>query len=383
MSSFTQATSIHPLSPTSYSANFPPDWCIGSVPNGGYVSSTILTAAALHSSITLSHLQQPHVICLHLDFLRRTSIGPAEICFKELKLGSRTSNLSVSLLQHADPRGSSSSSGGGGGEAAVSTGDDRVERSMAKGKRRECIHGTLILSNLVIETGISLPTNWALSPRPGPLSIASSSFFTNLLEDRDEYYTEWHDIRFPDFRPAGKHLRMFVRRKLPTMALPDTTPTSHQSPHNNYDDDEAAAGQAMIDQYITFRPPLSPSSPSQRFTHATLGYVTDTFPQIVESLYSPMPKTPSGLAFWYPTLTLALDIKRLLPPEGVDWLFVRVLAKSIKNGRMDLDVTVLDPMDGSLVASSQHVALIVGSDRNTSGREMSKQVQKPEEAARL
>ena len=228
MSSFTQATSIHPLSPTSYSANFPPDWCIGSVPNGGYVSSTILTAAALHSSITLSHLQQPHVICLHLAFLRRTSIGPAEICFEELKLGSRTSNLSVSLVQHADPSGSSSS----GGEAAVSTGDDREERSMAKGKGRECIHGTLILSNLAIETGISLPTNWALSPRPRPLSIASNSFFTNLLEDRDEYYVEWHDTRFPDFRPAGKHLRKFVRRKLPTMALPDTTPTSHQSTHN-------------------------------------------------------------------------------------------------------------------------------------------------------
>ena len=39
----------------------------------------------------------------------------------------------------------------------------------------------------------------------------------------------------------------------------------------------------------------------------------------------------------------------------------------IKNGRMDLEVVVLDE-EGDIVALSQHVALIVGAERNLADR---------------
>jgi len=74
--------------------------------------------------------------------------------------------------------------------------------------------------------------------------------------------------------------------------------------------------------------------------------------------------------FWYPTLLLNLDIKKSLPEEGIEWLFVRVDTKQIKNGRMDLEVVIMD--EGSeIVALSQHVALAVGAERNLAERKTS------------
>jgi hypothetical protein len=74
--------------------------------------------------------------------------------------------------------------------------------------------------------------------------------------------------------------------------------------------------------------------------------------------------------FWYPTVLLNLDIKKSLPEEGVDWLFVRVTTKQIKNGRMDLEIVILDE-GGEIVALSHHVALAVGSERNVAERKTS------------
>ena len=134
-----------------------------------------------------------------------------------------------------------------------------------------------------------------------------------------------------------------------------------------------------MDQWLCF------SKPGERFTQESLGYVADTFPQIVEhyftatevtaSLKDNAEKTESSsqetleqqmkqtATFWYPTLVLNLDIKKALPSEGAEFLFVRVRSKKIKNGRMDVDLVILDE-DGDLIASSTHVVLILGSDRN-------------------
>lgn len=77
--------------------------------------------------------------------------------------------------------------------------------------------------------------------------------------------------------------------------------------------------------------------------------------------------------FWYPTVLLNIDFKKPLPEEGVEWLFVRVDTKQIKNGRMDLEVVILDE-GGDIVALSQHVALAVGSERNIAARKTSSKI---------
>ena len=103
----------------------------------------------------------------------------------------------------------------------------------------------------------------------------------------------------------------------------------------------------------------------------SLGYVADMFPQIVEAYRDdPAANSADGKkwpSFWYPTILLNLEIKKVFPPEGVEWLFVRVRAKQIKNGRMDLEVVIMDA-DGDLVALSQHVSLVLGAERNVAER---------------
>lgn len=84
--------------------------------------------------------------------------------------------------------------------------------------------------------------------------------------------------------------------------------------------------------------------------------------------YSPNSSSdPPKAKFWYPTLLLNLDIKKALPDEGVEWLFVRVDSKVIKNGRMDLDIVIMDK-EGDVVALSQHVAFAVDLSRNLAVR---------------
>ena len=64
---------------------------------------------------------------------------------------------------------------------------------------------------------------------------------------------------------------------------------------------------------------------------------------------------------------LNLEIKKALPPEGVEFLFVRVQAQNIQNGRLDLRITILDE-HGDLVALGHHVSLILNASRNTAER---------------
>ena len=87
-------------------------------------------------------------------------------------------------------------------------------------------------------------------------------------------------------------------------------------------------------------------------------------------------------AFWYPTVLLNLDVKKALPQEGVKWLFVRVRAKQIKNGRYDLEVIIMDEHN-DIVALSHHVCLAVPASRNLAKRNRSGNGDKKEEKPRL
>ena len=55
---------------------------------------------------------------------------------------------------------------------------------------------------------------------------------------------------------------------------------------------------------------------------------------------------------------MGLEVKKLLPLEGVKWLFVRAQAKQIKNDCIDAELTILDEIL-ELVALSHHVNLII------------------------
>jgi len=114
--SFAEATAVKATSSHTYSAEFPDDWCIGSgtsipiifeiqililsiVPHGGFITATFLQVAKAHFKSTLSAQKQPHTIAMHLDFLRRTQVGPAVFTVKDTKLGRQASVITIRLTQ--------------------------------------------------------------------------------------------------------------------------------------------------------------------------------------------------------------------------------------------------------------------------------------------
>lgn len=344
---FSDIAPIQPLTTHTYSTTLKDSWNIGSVPNGGYITSIFLVVARKH--MTLNHLSrnQPHPINLHLEFLRRTSAStntgsiPATFTVRDLKLGSRISNLHITLSQPNGPNHT----------------------------LRDNVEGYITMSNLHTERGLTLPTSFTLHPTPPPRPSNFSALESN---SGDENWILHRPSAMPAFRKAAQHIRIYLPR-------PEMHPSSSAGTAKNH-----------LDQWVR----LHLEGPPGSWTNDSLGFVVDMFLPIVEELFLPNrpeeadaadapssssssslqikgkvgTRRPPRARFWYPTLSLNLEIKKALPePDGVEWLFVRVSATAIRNGRMDLQVLVLD-VGGEVVAISSHVALIMGTERNLAGR---------------
>ena len=271
-------------------------------------------------STTPKTAHQKDVLNCHLEFLRRTTPGLAVFTVQDIKIGSRISNLHITLSQ---------------GEDVNHLQDEAL--------------GYFTMSNFAKEEGQSLETGWQLLPRPLPIDLKQCE---EIGQDDN-----WHwmsKLAFPEFRKATQHIKMHLMK-------PDRIPNHHQA--------------GKVDQWVRLCPQEQPG----KWTNDSLGFAVDMFPQVVEVILDGgMTHLQRGLhgektgqqpiaRGWYPTLSLNLDVKKGLPDQGVEWLFVRMQAKRIRNGRMDLDIYVLDEA-GDLVASSTHQSLVVGVDRNTAKR---------------
>ncbi|KIX95999.1 uncharacterized protein Z520_08254 [Fonsecaea multimorphosa CBS 102226] len=332
---FADILPIKQLSSHQYAVTLENEWCIGTVPNGGYVTSAFLMVARAHMSLTHRSRSEPHPINLHLQFLRRTSVGPAVFTVKDVKLGARISNLHLVLSQKQEHN------------------DQWQDEAQ----------GYITMSNIATEEGLSLDTEYRAWPPALPVNL-------ELLDGqgRDENYTLRANDPFPSFRRAAQNIQIYL-------VQPDRRPQPGQS----------GRPRAIVDQWVRFAPKTPSLNPKKnttgRWTNDALGFVVDMFPQIVESYVNPfveeaaigqhseaelkdfLTSNEPRAKFWYPTLVLNLDVKKLLPEEGVEWLFVRVMAKAISNGRFDLNIEVWDEA-GQLVASSTHASLIVDASRN-------------------
>jgi acyl-coenzyme A thioesterase PaaI-like protein len=342
---FASVVPIMQSSSHTYTVMLENEWCIGTVPNGGYITSAFLVVARTHMSSTHNKRSQPHPINLHLEFLRRTSVGAARFTVKDVKLGSRISNLHITLSQRRDP-------------------DDE------NSPYQDEVQGYITMSNITTEEGLTLDSQYAPYPPPLPANLTQLS-----TGEGDENYMTRAADPFPSFRRAAQNAQFFLVR-----------PSKRATP-----DSSKGITRSSLDQWIRFRP-QTPSLASSafkigdfgRWTNDALGFLVDMFPQIIETYVNPFVEeaamgihTPSEVQahlakqkeeprakYWYPTLALNLDVKKLLPEEGVEWLFVRVKAKVIRNGRFDFDIEVWDTQ-GELVATSQHASLVMDASRNT------------------
>ncbi|KAL9081540.1 MAG: hypothetical protein Q9159_007272 [Coniocarpon cinnabarinum] len=336
---FESATRPTQLSSHTYSANFDAQWCIGSVPHGGYVTATLHRAAALHLKSTHPTLQQPNLLSLHLSFLRRTSTGSALITISDTKTGATTSTFHLTLTQPS------------------------VSRT-----RGDLVVGYLTFTNFSTQSGPSFSTNYSLTPPPPRLLGGFEALESGKGDDN---WAEVPLLPFSDFRKASKRCRWFFPLR-----------------------GRGALGKGGSDQWFALNT-VNDDGKREVWTDESLGFVVDMFPQVLETFLIPdvyTPPDPSSNSsessnsssqssrssstdmsekspaarFWYPTLLLNLEVKKSLG-QGVRWLFLRVQAKLIQQGRYDLEVIVLDEKS-EVVALSHHVCFAVSAARNLSER---------------
>lgn len=193
--------------------------------------------------------------------------------------------------------------------------------------------------NISAEQGVNLPTQWTLDHEPPKADLAK------LATGEDP---NWGRMHIPIMKrvPMLNHVEYYHRRG------------GHVLP-------------ATHDYWIRLA-----HRPDSRFLQTSLGFVADAGPPLLVESFRPAtrdaPIPPGGFAFnkgfWYPTLTMTLDVRRALPDEGLEWLRLRVAAKEVSNGRYDAEVVMFDE-EGNLVALSHHVAMAVDVERNYAKRD--------------
>ncbi|KAJ5943151.1 hypothetical protein N7516_003319 [Penicillium verrucosum] len=333
--SFQEAIKVTPQGPNKYSAFLQPEWCIGTVPHGGYTTAVIY-------QLTLTHFAHAHPkqyksaaspISIQLSFLRRTASGPAIFEVEDVKIGARTSTIHIRLLQPS---------------------------AKNPGQLDIMVAGYVTVSPPEAEVGISVNTGWKPRPAPAAGSRADGSVDLAALGRTGSDGT-WRKLEAPfaSFRKAAAQIELFG---------PGAGDTQKQK----------RAGDMGVDQWVRFRPA---GDVNGRWTEAAVAYLVDMFPMALDrfdNVSNAAVEKESGTSlagqkanFWYPTVTLNVDMKKHLPAEGVEWLYSRVETKALRDGRTDLEVTVLDE-DGEVIALSTQVGLVVNASRNVGTRKMEK-----------
>ncbi|KAM5356822.1 hypothetical protein ACJ41O_003468 [Fusarium nematophilum] len=320
--SFETDSRITQLDATTFAANLTKAFCIGTgkhqdnlpstalahqaVPNGGYVAGIFLRVASAY----LAPRNQPDPFAAHWQFLNMTHAGPAVLVVEEAKTGRGMSVVHISLYQ--------------GGLTSQSPWISE------KSKKRTVAYITNTL--LSAEKGITLPTGFDID-NPPPLADLAK-----LSTGQD---------------PNWERLQMGIMLQVPMLHNFEFF-TPRRSPHR----------PASHDLWMRM-------SNGERFTPASLGYIADAGPALLIETFRPedaeAPVPEGGFAinkvFWYPTVTMSLEVKKPLPVEGEEWLRIRVAAKVVRGGRYDAEVVVFD-QSGDVVALSNHVALAVDAERN-------------------
>jgi hypothetical protein len=232
---------------------------------------------------------------------------------RDVKIGQRISTIHVTLSQ---PNGK-------GGQS-----EDKVV-------------GYMTISDDLSETGISIPSFWGLHP---------PALAWEGLPIESPGSTSWERVvvTHPEFARAATQVEIY----------------SPILEHREKD-------SGVLDQWARLRP----GGQAARWTNEALAFLTDIFPMALYRLQdfanaeqAKAKGLENGVAWkplplWFPTVTLNIDFKKALPPEGVEWLHSRITMKAVRNGRTDIDVVILDEQ-GEIVALATHVGLVVDASRN-------------------
>ncbi|KAI5796543.1 thioesterase-like superfamily-domain-containing protein [Geopyxis carbonaria] len=165
---------------------------------------------------------------------------------------------------------------------------------------------------------------------------------------------------------------------LPTAPPPRITPLALCTPQPP----DVASAFRIAERNLTFLYPpgsiygsfaATPSVREQWVSRADGGRMGATALGVLCDMFIPIPENWAECrrVYWYPTLSIALEMKRLPPKEGWKWVGVRVETGMVRGGRMDIDVVMYADAEGEgaqVVALSRHCAVFVGLERNLGGK---------------
>jgi acyl-coenzyme A thioesterase PaaI-like protein len=136
------------------------------------VTGCVLEVVSAHFATALAQQNQPHTIALHIEFLRRTQVGPAIFHVEDVKLGRQASVVHVRMSQDG----------------------------------REEVIAYATNSNMDTEQGVSFDTQYKLQPPP-PTVVLSE-----LDRDGDKNWHLEESMPFSKFRKASSKVKFHFPR---------------------------------------------------------------------------------------------------------------------------------------------------------------------------
>ena len=225
------------------------------------------------------------------------------------------------------------------------------------------------MADLTIQKEFSIATGWQLLPTP--LEASMDSFESNSSQDWVGYSTPFSST---SYRRAHSYTQFWV-------------PIKNQAPERldqwktrAWKDKEASAGAVWTDETIHFAIDNTFSllndmiDTSQDYTlheaivEAGLAQRQARLEEIDDRIVGEgLTAEASPFHYTVATITITTEIKRLLPPGGTKWLFMRITTRSILNDRLDYGIVILDSSK-QLIAVSNHVLQIIHVDRKRARR---------------
>ncbi|KAL7626136.1 hypothetical protein AAE478_002906 [Parahypoxylon ruwenzoriense] len=318
---FSEAIKAEVLDSNTYQINLNEAFCIGAVPNDGYVASCMLAAGSAH----LTSRGHPYMLTAYFEYHGQTTPGTAIVTIEDMKLSQRLSALHLTLWQ-----------GGLLSQAPWTT----------PSVSRRVVLAFTTYTNIINPTDMLMPTRYeaALAAELPPLPD-----FDMLKTKQAD--SSWELSKLPKASASWPSLRNWY------FYLPRNEPPTRPG---------------VVDMWMHM-------ASGERITQSTLAYLVDSFPCNLHTFLAPPetrklteePQNPaleirskeagredqcSGLLFR--TVVMNSETKMILPNEGVEWLAVRLMSKQIKDEWFDIDILVRT-VNGEMVALSHHVAMIV------------------------
>ncbi|KAI0141801.1 thioesterase family protein [Xylariaceae sp. FL1272] len=304
-----------------YAVGWHPDWTLGSTLFGGSIAAVIHLTAVTHLSTdpALAKRNQPDVLNLHLEFLRSCNRCDSIITVKPLKLGAVTSTLQLLLSQ-----------------------GDKIN-----------VVALVTSTNFDNCLGPTASTAWSLLPTPNPVPD-----FAKVRAQQPE--PNWLPAHLSgEILPISSRLNVLnPRGGFPVAGVCD----AWYGVRDEHDQMDATYVSLMTDMIPSMSDTLLRNeglydahaffAKMERWAEKNPGVPAELFNTLEEALKA---------TIFNSTVTLDIEFKRRVP-EGLRWLFTRVATKMLREGRMDVEITLCDE-NMELLCSARQLILVLEAGR--------------------